>query len=198
MGRVGQRWHALRTILNIRFGPGAATLPSDVTRIHMEFAKRAESGHVGPKKFWREMLPRLKYYNPGVPMIVNRKPNTDGAAIMSVYFSATGAPVDPSTLPQPPSSGMDNSKAQPPLEGVERVVRIDMKDRHSNEILDRFLAETKAEVILPGPEDEREMKEAEELKIKAEKDRRRNFKIREEEQKQKAMLARARAEAGSQ
>ncbi|KAK2032340.1 hypothetical protein LX32DRAFT_636485 [Colletotrichum zoysiae] len=197
MARVGQRWHALRYILAMRFGPGAATLPPNVTRIHMEFAKNAVNGHVGPKKFWREMLPRLKYYNPAVPMIVNRKANTDGAAVMSVYFSATGAPVDPSTLPQPPSSGMDNSKAQPPLEGVERVVKIDMKDKHSQEILQHFIAETKAEAILPGPEDEREMKAAEELKIKADKDRQRNFKIREEEKKEKAMLARARAEVGS-
>ncbi|GKT57059.1 50S ribosomal protein Mrp49 [Colletotrichum tofieldiae] len=227
MVRVGQRWHALRAILNIRFGPGAATLPPNVTRIHMEFARRAEDGHFGPKfvlpplpdlpplersiqrepqttdtfqtyrKFWRDMLPRLKYYNPAIPMIVNRKSNNEGAAVMSVYFSATDAPVDPSTLPQPPSSAIDNSKAQPPLEGVERVVKIDMKGKHSQEILDRFLAETKAEAILPGPEDETEMKAVEELKIKGEKDRQRNLKIREEEKREKAMLARARAEASS-
>ncbi|GJC82636.1 hypothetical protein ColLi_05474 [Colletotrichum liriopes] len=213
MVRVGQRWHALRAILNIRFGPGAATLPPNVTRIHMEFARRAEDGHFGPKfvlpplpdlpslerciqkepqttdpfqpyrKFWRDMLPRLKYYNPAIPMIVNRKSNNEGAAVMSVYFSATDAPVDP--------------KAQPPLEGVERVVKIDMKGKHSQEILDRFLAETKAEAILPGPEDETEMKAVEELRIKGEKDRQRNLKIREEEKREKAMLARARAEASS-
>ncbi|KDN65977.1 hypothetical protein CSUB01_00643 [Colletotrichum sublineola] len=225
MVRVGQRWHALRAI---RFGPGAATLPSNVTRIHMEFAKAATAGHVGPKsvhtpppyqlsapssatyrilrtadpfqtyrKFWREMLPRLKYYNPAVPMIVNRKSNIEGTAIMSVYFSATGAPVDPSTLPQPPSSAIDNSKAQPPLEGVERVVKIDMKNKHSQQILDQLLAETKAEAILPGPEDEIEMKAVEELRIKSEKDRQANLKIREEEKREKAMLARARAEASS-
>ncbi|GJD01758.1 50s ribosomal protein mrp49 [Colletotrichum higginsianum] len=184
-------------ILKIRFGPGAATLPSNVTRIHMEFANRAEAGHVGPKKFWREMLPRLKYYNPAIPMVVNRKANVEGTAIMSVYFSTTDAPVDPSTLPQPSSSAIDNSKAPQPLEGVERVVKIDMKNKHSEEILSHFLAETKAEAILPGPEDENEMKAVEELKAKGEVDRQRNRKIREEEKKEKAMLARARAEAGS-
>ncbi|KAJ0167655.1 hypothetical protein CTA2_1314 [Colletotrichum tanaceti] len=194
---VGQRWHALRVILQIRFGPGAATLPPDVTRIHMEFAKRAEAGHVGPKKFWREMLPRLKYYNPAIPMVVNRKANVEGTAIMSVYFSATGAPVNPSTLPQPPSSAIDSSKAPPPLEGVERVVKIDMKNKHSEEILRHFLAETKARVILPGPEDENEMKAVEELKATGEVNRQRTAKIREAEKKEKAMLARARADAGS-
>ncbi|KAK2018851.1 hypothetical protein LZ32DRAFT_599144 [Colletotrichum eremochloae] len=163
----------------------------------MEFAKAATAGHVGPKKFWREMLPRLKYYNPAVPMIVNRKSNIEGTAIMSVYFSATGAPVDPSTLPQPPSSAIDNSKAQPPLEGVEHVVKIDMKNKHSQQILDQLLAETKSEAILPGPEDEIEMKAVEELRIKSEKDRQANLKIREEEKREKAMLARARAEASS-
>ncbi|KAK6226035.1 hypothetical protein QIS74_02082 [Colletotrichum tabaci] len=143
------------------------------------------------------MLPRLKYYNPAIPMVVNRKANVEGTAIMSVYFSTTDAPVDPSTLPQPSSSAIDNSKAPQPLEGVERVVKIDMKNKHSEDILSHFLAETKAEAILPGPEDENEMKAVEELKAKGEVDRQRNRKIREEEKKEKAMLARARAEAGS-
>ncbi|WYZ37276.1 hypothetical protein EsH8_II_000782 [Colletotrichum jinshuiense] len=195
MTRVGQRWHALRAILNIRFGPGAATLPSNVTRIHIEFARRAEQGHFGPRKFWRDMLPRLKFYNPAIPMIVNRKSNNEGAAVMSLYFS-TDKPLDPSTLPQPPSSAIDNSKAPAPVDG-ERVVKIDIKNKHSEEILEHFLAETKAEAVVPGPEDENEMKAVEELRIKGEKDRQRNLKIREEEKKEKAMLARARAEAGS-
>ncbi|GKT46929.1 uncharacterized protein ColSpa_07110 [Colletotrichum spaethianum] len=172
----------------------------NVTRIHMEFARRAEDGHFGPKSVHPPTRPSAlerSYYNPAVPMIVNRKANNEGAAVMSVYFSTTDAPVDPSTLPQPPSSAIDNSKAQPPLEGVERVVKIDMKGKHSQEILDRFLAETKAEAILPGPEDENEMKAVEELRIKGEKDRQRNLKIREEEKREKAMLARARAEASS-
>ncbi|KAG7054108.1 50s ribosomal protein mrp49 [Colletotrichum scovillei] len=195
MTRVGARWHALRAILNIRFGLGAAKLPPNVTRIHMEFARRVDGGHFGPKKFWRDMLPRLKYYNPAVPMIVNRKNNNEGAAIMSVYFSTSGEPLEPSTLPQPPSSAIDNSKAPAPLEGLERVVKIDMKNKHSEEIYDQFLQETKAEAVLPGPEDEADMKAAEELRIKGDKDRKRVAKILEEERREKAMLARARAEA---
>ncbi|OLN91943.1 54S ribosomal protein MRP49, mitochondrial [Colletotrichum chlorophyti] len=196
MVKVGTRWHALRAILSIRFGPGAAILPSNVTRIHMEFARRADQGHFGPRRFWRDMLPRLKYYNPATPMIVNRKDNNEGAAVMSVYFSTTDTPIDPATLPQPPSSAIDNSKAPAPIEG-ERVVTIDMKNRHSEEILESFLSHTKAEAVLPGPEEENEIKAAEELRIQSEKDRKRVRKIIEEEKKEKAMLARARAEAGS-
>lgn len=189
----------------------------------MEFARRVDGGHFGPKfvcpplrephhlssrntklttsfpiihrKFWRDMLPRLKYYNPAVPMIVNRKNNNEGAAIMSVYFSTSGEPLEPSTLPQPSSSAIDNSKAPAPLEGLERVVKIDMKNKHSEEIYEHFLQETKAEAVLPGPEDEADMKAVEELKAKGDKDRKRVAKILEEERREKAMLARARAES---
>ncbi len=36
-------------LLNIRYGPGAAILPSEVTRIHLEFAKRWNDGQYGPR-----------------------------------------------------------------------------------------------------------------------------------------------------
>ncbi|KAF6816869.1 hypothetical protein CSOJ01_02800 [Colletotrichum sojae] len=191
MVNVGKRWHALRVLLSLRHGPGAVRLPSNVTRIHMEFAKTMGEGHFGPRRFWREMLPRLKYHNPAVPMIVNRKHNNEGSAIMSVYFS-TGNPIDPATLPQLPSSAQDQSKAPNPTEG-ERVVKIDMKNKHSSDILERFLSETEAKPVLPTPEEQEEMRQIEELRAKAEKDRQRVAKALSEAKKEKAMLDRARA-----
>ncbi|KAL0940970.1 mitochondrial 54S ribosomal protein mL61 [Colletotrichum truncatum] len=196
MVRVGKRWHALRAIMSLRHGPGAALLPSNVTRIHMEFAKTMNEGHFGPRRFWRDMLPRLKFHNPAIPMIVNRKSNNEGAAVMSVYFNTGATPLDPSTLPQLPSSAIDQSKAPAPVEG-ERVVKIDMKNKRSEEILERFLAETEANPVRPTPEEEAEMKEIEALRIKSEKDRQLVAKIRDEAKKEKAMLDKARAEVST-
>ncbi|KAF9877768.1 50s ribosomal protein mrp49 [Colletotrichum karsti] len=196
MTRVGARWHALRAILSIRHGPGAAIVPSTVTRIHMEFAKTIGEGHAGPRKFWKEMLPRLKYHNPAIPMIVNRKAANEGAAIMSVYFRTTPTPIDPATLPQPPSSAVDQSKAPTPIEG-ERVVKIDMKGKRSEEILERFVAETAALAVQPTPEELREMEEVKELRIKGQQDREAVAEIRDAAKKEKAMLDKARAEIGS-
>ncbi|KAH0442164.1 50s ribosomal protein mrp49 [Colletotrichum kahawae] len=192
MVNVGKRWHALRAILSIRHGPGAAILPPNVTRIHMEFAKTMEGGHMGPRKFWHNMLRRLKYHNPAVPMIVNRKSTNEGAAMMHIYFSK-GAPIDPATLPQNPSSAMDGSKAPEPTEN-ERVVKFDIKDKRSEEILERFIAEAEATPVTPTPEELREMEEVEKLRVKSEADRVANAKIRDEARKQKAMLDKARAE----
>jgi hypothetical protein len=39
----------LPKILWIRHGPGAAILPPNVSRIHLEFAKRLNGGHMGPR-----------------------------------------------------------------------------------------------------------------------------------------------------
>lgn len=39
-------------LVKIRCGPGAAVLPKDVTRIHMEFAHKLAGGHMGPRFAW--------------------------------------------------------------------------------------------------------------------------------------------------
>ncbi len=36
-------------LLEIRTGPGAAIMPSEVTRIHMDFALKRNNGHLGPR-----------------------------------------------------------------------------------------------------------------------------------------------------
>lgn len=41
-------------LINIRCGPGAAILPPEVTRIHLDFATKINGGHMGA----RFVLPR--------------------------------------------------------------------------------------------------------------------------------------------
>lgn len=93
--------------MEIRNGPGAAKLPANVTKIHMEFAHKWNDGNLGSRKFWRDHLPRLKYHNPQVPMIVNRTRDQHGPATLSIYVRGTGvapagAPASESTpVPAP-------------------------------------------------------------------------------------------------
>ncbi|KAI0484157.1 50S ribosomal protein mrp49 [Xylariaceae sp. FL0804] len=90
MVNVGKRMHILQSVLALRLGPGAAILPSEVTRIHLDFAHKWNDGHLGPRKFWKDCLPRLKYWNPAVPMLVNRTTDQSGPATMSIYFRQAG------------------------------------------------------------------------------------------------------------
>ncbi|KLU91887.1 hypothetical protein MAPG_10836 [Magnaporthiopsis poae ATCC 64411] len=92
MTGVVKRMRALKNKLYaLKFGPGGAVLPANITRIHMEFGLKNGQGHVGPTKFWRDNLPRLKFWNPSVPMIVNRTSEADKPATMSIYLRQSAA-----------------------------------------------------------------------------------------------------------
>lgn len=92
---------------------------------------------MGPRKFWRENLPRLKYHNPAVPMIVNRTRDQDGPATLSIYMVDDGKGSAPATplldIPDakeakedvegtgPTSGGKDESVIQPPQAALATV-----------------------------------------------------------------------------
>jgi large subunit ribosomal protein MRP49 len=147
----------------------------------------------------REQLPRLKYHNPSIPMIVNRHNLNARPPTMTIYFRKPDAspssitPFTPAT--QPTSSRSDLSKAQPPTD-FERTVTIDMKDKHSSHILDYFIAETRATPVQPTEEDIAEMKDLEAMKKQGNLDRERVKRDRLELKKEQDMLKRAREAAG--
>ncbi|KAI9158461.1 ribosomal protein MRP49 [Paramyrothecium foliicola] len=196
MRSLGERLNKLRLLMNLKCGPGAAILPPEVTRIHMDFASQIGAGNVGAKKFWREQLPRLKYHNPAIPMIVNRHSQRDKAPVMSVYLrKADAASSTDATTIQPASSRSNLSQAQAPG-AHERVVRIDMKDKHSSHILEYFVAETGAVVLEPTKEEIQEMQALEAFKREAVMDRERVRLLLAEKKKEQDMLKRARAAGG--
>ncbi|KAH8178021.1 mitochondrial ribosomal protein l51 / s25 / CI-B8 domain-containing protein [Sarocladium implicatum] len=192
---VGNRVNQLRKLINLKCGPGAAILPPEVTRIHMDFALRMGGGHMGPRKFMKEQLPRLKYHNPSIPMIVNRHNVNSRSPLMTIYFRKPDSPQPSQPPPQPTSSLTDFSKAQPPAEH-ERVVTIDMKDKHSSHILDYFIAETRATPVAPSAEDLEEMKSLERLRQQGEIDREKILRDKKELEKERELLRRAREMAG--
>ncbi|KAF5533563.1 ribosomal MRP49 [Fusarium napiforme] len=186
----------LNQIISLRCGPGAAILPPEVTRIHMDFATSFKNGHMGAKKFWRENLPRLKYHNPSVPMIVNRHSRNNKKPTISIYLRKPDASTPaPATRSQPSSSRNNMSKATPP-DADEKIVTVDMTEKHSSHILEYVLAETRAVPIKPTKEEIRELQELDAMARQAEVDRARMRSLREEKKREEDMLKRARAAGG--
>ncbi|KXJ96551.1 50S ribosomal protein mrp49 [Microdochium bolleyi] len=218
MVNPGTRMNLLRALLALRHGPGAAILPPEITRIHMDFAIRWNDGHFGPRKFWVNCLPRLKFWNPAVPMIVNRSTKQEGPATMSIYFrqlsadetaststSATATPGGPkkpvltglSALPlaQQPRSSVSGEFPAPPAGEGERVVTIDMKNVHSDRILEEFLAKTGARLVKPTPNEEVEMRQVREREEKGDADRVIVKAFMDDKRKKQAMLEKIKQEA---
>ncbi|KAI9820650.1 MAG: hypothetical protein M1827_005019 [Pycnora praestabilis] len=207
-------------LLAIRLGPGAAVLPKDVARIHMDFAYKLNDGHLGPRsvpspsspslppsftfsasfpdhltrsKFWRHSLPRLKYHNPAVSMTVNRTQDQTGPATLTVFFAPPPASTSPTASPTPTSS---TSTSTTPSDYVphDRSQTINMKNRHESEILSQLIAVTKAMPIEATPREQEELREMEEVSRRAERDRRVSATANEKSRRREAMLAQARGE----
>ena len=124
------------------------------------------------RKFWQQYLPRLKYHNPAIPMVVNRKEDVDGDATLSLYFRKAAGQQGDSTTPaavhiQPSSSSHNASRAQPPATD-EEVVRLDVKGKHQSEILALLVEQTKATTVQPTEDEAKEMEELAGLKATGE------------------------------
>ncbi|KUJ18245.1 uncharacterized protein LY89DRAFT_781321 [Mollisia scopiformis] len=174
MPSIVKRMRALRAqLLAVRLGPGAAILPPEVTRIHMNFAIGVEDGHYGSRKFWRNCLPRLKYHNPAIPMTVSRTADQLGPALMTVHFisaaeAASTKPEISSTTSKHTSTGpVPESKAG---SSTQRTETINMKHREESEILEQLLKLTRAKVVTPTPEETRQIREMEEQNARSARD----------------------------
>ncbi|KAI1461103.1 CI-B8 domain-containing protein [Annulohypoxylon moriforme] len=206
MVNPGKRMHILQEkLLAIRHGPGAAILPPEITRIHLDFAKKWNNGHMGPRKFWKDCLPRLKFWNPAIPMLVNRTEDQTAPAKMSIYFrqaaidsktpSALISKLSSLPLAQQPRSSITNEHPAPEPEEGERVVTIDMKEAHSDAILEEFIAKTGATKIEPTADDRAEMAQVERRYQKAASDRVIMRKYIDDQKREERMLAIARQQA---
>ncbi|KAG5927900.1 hypothetical protein E4U42_001607 [Claviceps africana] len=155
-----------------------------------------KDGHMGARKFWQQHLPVLKYHNPAIPMIINRHDQNDKHPLLTIYFRTK--PVDDTTTTttiQPATSHTNLSPAQPPAPH-ERTVAIDMKSKHSTNILAEFLAATSAVAVQPSKEDILEMQHFEALNRQSNLDRERVRQLMAEKKKEEDMLKRARAAGG--
>ncbi|OSS50540.1 hypothetical protein B5807_04735 [Epicoccum nigrum] len=176
--------HLQKKLLWIRCGPGAVVLPKEVSKISMEFNTKLYGGHRGARKFWREMLPRIKYRNPSIPIEINRHNTPEGPSLLHVWTKAQPNTPDGSsntsipslhtasaTAATPPSSTPNARNTQVP-DATKPTYTIDIRDQHQGEILDALLAKLpESEVVRPTPEEEQAMADHAEQDLRSEADR---------------------------
>ncbi|KAF2099933.1 hypothetical protein NA57DRAFT_75435 [Rhizodiscina lignyota] len=134
-----------KMLLGVRLGPGAAVLPKEIYRINLQFAKSVDGGHMGPRKFWRNMLPRLKYHNPTVDMNVDRTVANDGPATLTLFFHSQS-----SSTPTTPAEQTDPNAI---------TKTINMKNKTDTGIWEEFVTLTDAKAVRPTEEDTRLLQE---------------------------------------
>ena len=170
-------------LLNIRVGPGAAILPKNVSRLHLDFAVKDNNGHVGARKFWRNALPRLKYHNPAVSMTIHRSTNQEAPSLLTIYFKRTPAS---QSLTSPALSAPATATTN--QESSNRTEVIDMRNIRDSEILSKLLYLTQATPVAETLEDKMESQELADIKEKIERDKIAGASIQEEKRKEKALL----------
>ncbi|KAF2005179.1 hypothetical protein P154DRAFT_518712 [Amniculicola lignicola CBS 123094] len=148
--------HVPLFLLWIRVGPGALILPKDVSKISLEFHKQINGGHMGAKKFWREMLPRIKYRNPSIPIQISRHDSPSGPALLHIYTASAGTP----------SADAASSSPEP-----TPTHTIDMKLQTSSLILQQLIEKTKATILDATEQEQEELAALEIQKARSEADR---------------------------
>jgi large subunit ribosomal protein MRP49 len=136
------------------------------------------------RKFWREMLPRIKYRNPSIPIQISRHTSPDGPALMHIYTQAEPNTPDGSSNTSVPSLHTHSGTAATPPSGTPNARNtlvpdatapshtINIRDQAPSEILDALLAKLPdSQVIRPTAEEEQQMADMVEFKERSEADR---------------------------
>ncbi|KAI9805460.1 MAG: hypothetical protein M1825_000711 [Sarcosagium campestre] len=201
MVSVVRRMTKLRQLLNIRLGPGAAVLSPDVKRLHLRFAAKIYNGHAGPRKFWHECMPRLKYHNPAIPMTVEQTTDQESPALLTVTF-ASSSPASPAS-PAPTSTTADPHLSTAPTTptttdtapSASRVSTIDVQHRPASEILSLLLETAGGSPVVATPADEELLQELQRKRKTAEEDSRRMAKVNADIARKEQLLRAARGDS---
>ncbi|KAL1305212.1 hypothetical protein AAFC00_002130 [Neodothiora populina] len=191
-----QRTRKLQTLLAIKLGPGAAILPKDISRIHMRFAQRNDGGHMGPRKFWRHELVRLKFHNPAIPMTIDRTCAPSDPAIMTIHYAPTDAiqtSSSPTSSPAPSSSTSGDTAASD-YTPTTRSESILMTNKSSAEIWREVARVTRAVQVEATPEEKETLEKLQEQRLKSERDSALSREVREAKKREQDLLAQARGD----
>lgn len=144
-------------------------LHNDVRQVHLQLAPKINNGHAGARKFWRNALPRIKYHNPAIPMLVTRLKNQESPATLTLSFGGSSALSflarnRNSTLSTTPASSVQD---QPEIDHKEIM---DVTNLHDSEILVRLTKLTNATLVLPTLEEEEQLQKLEVEKAKSRQD----------------------------
>lgn len=133
------------------------------------------------RRFFRHILPRIKYRNPALPITVDRSAAQSDPAILNVVFKDDSA---------------STSAPAPAAEGGDRVVTIQMKHKSESEILRQLYEVTGAKEVEPTDVEQEELRQLTERKERSRKDSERMFGVNRQRKREAEMLAAARGEVG--
>lgn len=164
----------------------------------MRFGQKLNGGHMGPRKFWRHELVRLKYHNPAVPMTIDRSALPTDPATLTVFYApadATQTSSSPTSSPAPTSS-TSGDKAPSDYTPSDHTSSIIMTNKSSSEILGEVLRLTKAVAVEATPEERETLEKLEEARAKSERDSLLSKEVRERKKREEELLAQARGDLG--
>lgn len=141
---------------------------------------------MGARKFWRQCLPRLKFYNPGVAMTVKQTEDNAGPALLTLYFANKESA-------EKATASKTDELAPAPAES-EIVKTINIKDKSLEDIWASFKGLTGAEEVPVAEADRQEIEEFVRLENQSEVDRKRVAGIRQARKDQEKLLEAARAD----
>jgi large subunit ribosomal protein MRP49 len=140
--------------------------------------------------FWKNMLPRLKYHNPSIPMSVARTADQAGPSTLSIFLRDSPAS-STSSSEKPTHTSADTTTGALRASAAE-VLTIDMKDKSEDDILAEFMEVSGAKRVVPTTSEMEALRELEEQKERSAKDSERSKKVRAQWKKEQAMLSAAR------
>ncbi|KAG8630438.1 hypothetical protein KVT40_002057 [Elsinoe batatas] len=199
VGGLGLRVRKLQTLLAMRLGPGALRLPKEVSRINLRFAPKMWNGHLGPRKFWRHELVRLKYHNPAVSITIDRTATNDDDPLMTIFFAPKDAPKTSgtSTGGTAPTTSTSGDKVASDSAPTERTESVTMAWKKEEEILDDLIRLTKATEVQPTAEERGQLRQLAEEAERSKRDSERCLAVEAEKKRQEAILAEARGETAA-
>lgn len=139
---------------------------------------------MGPRKFWRAYLPRLKYHNPSVAMTVERTADQEGPASLVVSFAPDG---DRGSS----GSGSGSGSGSTGEEQMDTQKSINCKHRTDDQILEELMRLTKGRAVEATATEEQQLRDLETERVKSEKDRRKMKSVLTEKRRQQRILEQA-------
>ncbi|OAL56491.1 hypothetical protein IQ07DRAFT_581820 [Pyrenochaeta sp. DS3sAY3a] len=107
------------------------------------------------RRFWRKMLPRIKYRNPTIPMQINRHNDPASPSVLHIFTTPASSQPETST----------------PVASSTPTFTIDIRDKEESEILQLLVEKIGATELQPTEQELQEMAELKEQKERSDKDR---------------------------
>ncbi|KAF1917105.1 hypothetical protein BDU57DRAFT_517593 [Ampelomyces quisqualis] len=167
MVNIVKRMRKLRELLWIRCGPGALILPKEVSKISMEFNHKFNGGHLGARRFWRTMLPRIKFRNPSVPITIARHHDPDGPSLLHIYMRSPNGPLNTQTPASPSATPNAQTTLVPDTSAPTHTLNI--RSQTESQILEQLVKTLDVQQIEATPEEKEEMAQLEEQRVRSER-----------------------------